>query len=72
MSSAREELRVRAVVEAYLGEPVESLEVVPDPWVDKVFAVRAVVAGAPLEFLIHADGEVEDVEFKTWPPRSRT
>lgn len=39
-----------------------------DPYHDGVWAVRVDADFHLPDFLIHADGEVEEVEFSSWPP----
>ncbi len=43
----------------------------PDPFVDGVWAVRVEADHYLPDFLRHADGELEEVEFHEWPPRAR-
>ncbi len=58
-------------VAEYLEEEPDRVESVEDPLVDGVYALRVrLLDGRSVEFLRHADGELEDVEFGTWPPTS--
>ena len=60
--------RIRAALEPLLGcEASNPLEAYLDPHVADVYAVRVQGVG---DFLIHADGDVEDCEFKQWPPQT--
>ncbi len=55
-------------VEEYVGEQrwsgIRKIECIPDPQVEGVWAVR--VEG--YEFLVHVNGDVEEVQFTEWPP----
>ena len=66
LAKRREEKATRLIVEAGYKRPAK-VEVVRDPAVPGVLAVRA---DGDTEYLIHADGAVEVVEFASWPPRS--
>lgn len=60
------------LVEEYVGEKPLKVATVADPEVDHVFAIRATFGNAVVDFLRHADGELEECEFSSWPPRRRT
>lgn len=77
--------RIGYALDQYLGVKVTSLEIVPDPGVPGTYAVRAqwrdsdgqiqtqdfIVTGVVRGGMIDINTQVEEVEFKSWPPRSR-
>lgn len=66
--------RILKLVEAEGYDPAEVVDAVPDPWIADVWALRCTTltpSDGPWEWglLVCADGEVEEVEWKTWPPQ---
>jgi hypothetical protein len=73
----------RAVAE-YIGGSVLELDVVPDPGVKGVYAIQALVKpndgnAFQVQFLLSGvslktvvAGDLEEVEFTSWPPTSRS
>ena len=68
----------RAVV-GYLGVPIRDLDVVADPQVPGCYAIQVVAKGmGTVQFLLRGvpaanvvAGDLEEVEFTTWPPKMR-
>lgn len=61
-------LVVALLIEAGAAVP-DVVDVYADPHVDDVFAVRITTAGTvTAEYLLHADRELEEVQFQGWPP----
>jgi len=77
---ARTKRAVVRALEEYMERPIDEASVFPDPRITGTYAVRVEVAGSTIDFLVRGvdSGEpidpwsqVEEVEFETWPPRSR-
>jgi hypothetical protein len=71
----RDILPILQAVAKYTGKTVSSILIEPDPSVPLVYAVRAMLktgrkTADMAEFLLRADGELEECEFSTWPPES--
>lgn len=66
--------KATAIVQEYTGKAPLNVEWVPDPKVPDCTAVRATFArGRALDLLVYnrATGcDVEEVQFKSWPPRT--
>lgn len=69
--------RIKKAIRDYSGKEPSTLDIVPDPYVKGVWACRAVVGGQEVDFIwveakSGADAEeLEEVEFRSWPPRAR-
>lgn len=65
--------KAMAIVQEYTGRAPVSVEWVPDPKVTDCTAVRATfMDDASLDLIVHhrtAGYDVEEVQFKSWPPR---
>jgi hypothetical protein len=66
---------IESIVTEYLGTDPNEVEVVEDPKFPGTFAIRAEIRSKPfvdnIFFLLRKDSdELEEVEFKSWPPRS--
>ena len=72
LRSIRERVRSILHSEGY-GTGDGRIEVCPDPQISDVWAVQVIAPWDLMHFLIHLDDEpgeqVEEVEFKSWPPR---
>jgi hypothetical protein len=68
------EAKVKAIVTEYTGDEPVTVRWVPDPNAPSCTAVRATFAkGRVLDLVVYhhtAGNDVEEVEFKHWPPRS--
>jgi hypothetical protein len=66
--------KAMAIVQEYTGRAPLKVEAVPDPKVPDCTALRATFAGdGSVDLILHqrtAGYDVEEVEFKSWPPRS--
>lgn len=70
--------KVRSMLEAYMDAPLKDVEIHPDPNVSGLFAVRVTHKNYedPVEFIVDINVAdelegVEEVEFKTWPPKAK-
>lgn len=68
------EATARTIVQEYSGEEPVKVERLPDPKVPDCTAVRAIfAAGRMLDLVVYhrpTGYDLEEVQFKSWPPRS--
>jgi hypothetical protein len=67
---------IARAIQDYTGKDAVSVDVVPDPNFPGVYAIRAELDDTTLDFLIRdvllqrvTENDLEEVEFKTWPPQ---
>jgi hypothetical protein len=75
----------RKAIEEYTGKRVTKVDVIPDPKIANVYAIKAMIfksvktSSFPIYFLYTSNHgeqaidlkELEEVEFKSWPPTSK-
>lgn len=72
MNTENTQTSVKRRILDYLGSTElteDNVQLCADPYCDGVWAVRVTADFYLPDFLHHADGDIEECEFKSWPPK---